>query len=46
MKSSRGGGRGRAIRKGRGGRGTPTVKAPPTTTPPLTTKTTMVARIE
>ncbi len=32
--------------RGRGGRGTPTVRAPPMITPPPTTETAMVARTE
>jgi hypothetical protein len=52
LKSSRGGGRGGAAQRSRGGRGvgvvggTPTVGAPPTVTPPLMIEATMVARIK
>ncbi len=55
LRSGHGGGGGRATlrnrdgrggRGGGGGRGTPTVGAPPVTTPPLTIEAAMAARIE
>ncbi len=52
MRSSRGGGRGGAVQRGRGGRGggggksTPMVKAPPVITLPPTRETAMATRIE
>jgi hypothetical protein len=46
LRSSRGGGRGRAAQRGRGGRGTPMVGAPLVAILPPTTEATMAARIE
>jgi hypothetical protein len=46
LRSGCGGGCGGVAQRGHGGRGTPMVGAPPTTTLPPTTKATMAARIE
>jgi len=46
LRSSHGGGRGQAIQRGRGGKGTPTVGVPPVATPLPTTEAIMAARIE
>ncbi len=46
MRSGRGGGRGGATQRGRGGRGTPMVRAPPMITPPPMTEATMATRIK